>query len=61
MHVYDLGPISKWFINPWAAHLGENGAFHVGSGFILDFPYFDLHCVTVLIYVKLYTLKLVGI
>mmetsp|Transcript_55357 Transcript_55357/g.171762 ORF Transcript_55357/g.171762 Transcript_55357/m.171762 type:complete len:271 (-) Transcript_55357:53-865(-) len=30
LHVYDLGPVSRWLVNPWAMHLGDNGVFHVG-------------------------------
>lgn len=30
LHVYDLGPMSKYILNSWASHIGNLGAFHVG-------------------------------
>lgn len=30
LHVYDLGPVSKWFLNSWGRHVDNTGAFHVG-------------------------------
>lgn len=31
VHVYDLGPVSKWILNSWAARNGGSlGVFHVG-------------------------------
>lgn len=30
LHIYDLGPLSKWFLNNWNAREGGFGAFHCG-------------------------------
>jgi len=30
LHVYDIGPVSKWILNSWSAHESGLGAFHCG-------------------------------